>query len=202
MMDFSPDVRRRYDEERLAIERKHTLEALVRMLEEGRRVWRRAFGEDSAGFRPGWGAFCGALYQALDVLGYRWVSSRMVETASWLWNQGEWDAPGGLRDCLPWKPFQVVGTSVWEIPMTGGDYAFRVPNDEEKIKAMADLAIHEFGLCQERGVPFVMVCHWHGLARNDDSGYAVHRRLLPRILDAGGTSCTLSNISLSEDSAG
>lgn len=194
MLDFSPEVRRRYDEERLQIERGHTFEAQVRMLEEGRRAWREAFGEDSAGFRSGWGAFCGALYRALDALGYEWVSSRMPETTSWLWNQGLWDAPEGLRECIEWAPHTIPGTSVVEIPITGGDYAFRVPHDPEKIDAMVELAMREFGFCREQGVPFVMVCHWHGLARNDDSGYAVHRRLLPRIMDNGAECVTLSEI--------
>jgi len=185
MLDFSPEVRRRYDEQRLEIERYHTFEALARMLEEGRRVWRDAFGEDSPGFRPGWGAFCGTLYRALDALGYRWVSSRIVGPASWLWNQGLWDAPRGLRECIPWAPHVIQDTSLWEIPMTGGDYAFKVPNEPEKVEAMVELGVSEFEFCHQQGVPFVMVCHWHGLERNQDSGYAVHRRLLPRIIESG-----------------
>ncbi|MFP4028518.1 MAG: polysaccharide deacetylase family protein [Candidatus Brocadiia bacterium] len=185
MLDFSPEVRRRYDDERLQIEQKHSFESLVRMLEEGRGVWREAFGVDPVGFRPGWGAFCGELYRALDALGYEWVSSRIAGITSWLWNQGEWDAPEGLRECVEWRPYEIFGTSVWEVPMTGGDYAFHVPHNEEKISAMVDLAMREFEFCREQGVPFVMVSHWHGLARNEDSGYAVHRKLLPKILESG-----------------
>jgi len=185
MLDFSPKVRQQYDEERLEIEKGHTLEAFVRMLAEGRHIWLRAFGEESVGFRPGWGAFHTNFYRALDVLGYRWVSSRIVGTASWLWNQGRWDAPMSFRESLPMKPGLVPGTDVLEIPMTGGDYAFSVPNTREKIDAMVELGVREFGYCHERGLPFVMVCHWHGLERNENSGYAVHRLLLPRIKESG-----------------
>lgn len=185
MLDFSPPTRRRFDEDRLEIEKGHTLEALTRMLDEGRRVWRAAFGEDPTGFRPGWGAFCGNFYRALDALGYRWVSSRVVSTTSWLWNQGLWDAPMEFRENVPWKPERLPDSALWEIPMSGGDYAFKVPNKPEKIEAMVDLGFREFEKCREQGIPFVMVCHWHGLERNDNSGYEVHRRLLPRIAESG-----------------
>ena len=186
MLDFSPKVRRQFDEERLEIEKQHTFEAFVRMLSEGRRIWLRAFGEESAGFRPGWGAFHTHFYRALDALGYQWVSSRMVSTASWLWNQGQWDAPMLFREALPMKPCLIPGTRVVELPITGGDYAFGVPNAPDKIAAMVELGVREFAYCRERGIPFVMVSHWHGLERNEHSGYAVHRRLLPRIREAGG----------------
>jgi len=185
MLDFSPKVRRQYDEERLQIERGHTLEAMVRTLDQGRRAWREAFGEDSPGFRPGWGAFCANFYKALDALGYRWASSRIVCLTSWLWNQGRWDVSEGFRESLPWAPRRIEGASVWEIPMTGGDYAFNVPNAPDKIAAMVELAVREFDFCCEQRVPFVMVSHWHGLARNEDAGYAVHRRFLGRTREGG-----------------
>lgn len=185
MLDFAPDVRQRYDDERLAIEAGHTFEAQIRMLEAGQRIWRRAFGEDSAGFRPPWGAFCTNFYRALDALGYQWVSSRLPCAASWRWNQGEWDAPVDFRPAVPAAPCQIEGGGVWELPISGGDYAFHVPHEEERIEAMSNLGMEEFAYCHERGIPFMMVCHWHGLARNDDSGYAVHQRLLPRIIESG-----------------
>ena len=199
MLDFSPDVRRRYDEQRLDIEKQHSFEAMVRTIDEGRRLWREAFGDDSPGFRPGWGAFTGTLYRALDALGYRWVSSRIVGLTSWLWNQGRWDVSMGLRECLAWAPHIVPGTSLWEIPMTGGDYAFSVPNVPERIGAMVELAVREFDFCREHGVPFVMVSHWHGLERNDASGYEVHRRLLSRIRESGKAEfCTVSQLALED----
>ncbi|MEO6848614.1 MAG: DUF2334 domain-containing protein, partial [Chthoniobacterales bacterium] len=38
--------------QREEIERGHTLGAQVKMLENGQRIWRRVFGENSVGFRP------------------------------------------------------------------------------------------------------------------------------------------------------
>ena len=74
--------------------------------------------------------------------------------------------------------------SLWEYPI-GGDYAFRVPHEEDKIQAMVELGWREFQYCHERKAPFLLVSHWHGLEHNEGSGYAVHERLLPRILKSG-----------------
>jgi peptidoglycan/xylan/chitin deacetylase (PgdA/CDA1 family) len=200
MLDFSPPTRQRYDDKRLEIEKLHTFEAQVRTIALGQRVWREAFGEDSEGFRPPWGAFCGNFYRALDALGFQWVSSRIVTTTSWKWNQGLWDVDDGFRENLEWTPHILPDTNLWEIPMTGGDYAFRVPNEADKIEAMVDLAMREFEFCHERDLPFIPICHFHGLARNDDSGYAVHRALLPRILESGKAELmTMSQIPLESE---
>ena len=182
MLDFAPEVRRQYDEQRLEIEKHHTFEALVAMLESGRRIWRRALHEDSPGYRPGWGAFCGNLYRALEVLGYAWVSSTLPSPASWLRNQGQWDAPMNYRAAVPALPHRLG--QLWEYPI-GGDYAFRVPNEPAGIEAMVEQALQEFHYCHGHGWPFLLLSHYHGLENNHHSGYAVHEQLLPRLLRDG-----------------
>ncbi|MCX5660175.1 MAG: DUF2334 domain-containing protein [Planctomycetota bacterium] len=184
MLDFAPDVRRQYDTHRLEIEATHSLEALASMIEKGARIWRAAFHEDSPGYRPGWGAFCRNLYRALDMLGFEWVSSRIPTPTSWLWNQGLWNEPQRFDANVPLAPTKIGGGGLIEFPL-GGDYAFTVPNDPKKIDLMVGLGVREFELMHERNLPFMPVSHWHGLERNGDTGYAVHEKMLPKIVKSG-----------------
>lgn len=192
MLDFNPAVRAQYDSRRFEIESGHTFESMVRMIDVGRRVWRKAMGADTAGYRPGWGAYCINLYRALNALGYSWVSSRICTATSWMWNQGKWEAPMSFVEHIPTSPHMIEG--IREFPI-GGDYAFRVPNDPKRISAMADLAMAEFEVMARRGDPMVIASHHHGLSFKGDTGgaaphpggtgYAVHEQLLPRLLEDG-----------------
>ncbi|MAE61384.1 MAG: hypothetical protein CMJ49_08525 [Planctomycetaceae bacterium] len=183
MLQFSDEVFRDYDERRLEIEAQHSLSTMVRMLSMGQAIWREAFGEDSVGYRPGWGAFCGNLYRALDVLGYAWMSSRIPCPTSWLYNQGKFDAPLNFREAVSAAP-ERMGGSVAEYPMAG-DYGFRVPNESDKIDAMVKLGMREMEHYCEIDAPMLMCSHWHGLEHAEGSGYAVHEQLIPRLLDSG-----------------
>lgn len=192
MLDFSPPTRDRYDTHRHEIEAMHTLEALKTMLSEGQKIWRRAFGEDSAGFRPPWGGYCTNLYRALGALDFQWVSARIPSMTSWQWNNGDWDAPMEFREGVPTTPGKVEG--VMEVPMAG-DYAFRVPNRPEKIEAMVDLALREFDVYVQRGDPMLIVSHHHGLSffgegdgipgSKEGTGYAIHDHLIPALQATG-----------------
>ncbi len=182
MHDFGPSVRERYDSERLEIEATHRLDAMVEMLEAGQKIWRRAFGDGSPGYRPGWGAFCGNLYRALDILGYEWVSSRICATKSWLWNQELWDRDPPFRETTPGTPWR-IGRLV-EYPI-GGDYGFRVEHEPEAVRRMVDLFESEFLEFHRRRWPFNLVSHHHGLERNGGSGYEIHRQAIPKIQQSG-----------------
>jgi peptidoglycan/xylan/chitin deacetylase (PgdA/CDA1 family) len=188
MLDWSAPERRRFDEERERIEAGHTRAALVRMVDEGRRVWRRAFGEDPAGFRPGWGAWCGDLYHALADLGYAWVSARIPSMTAWNRQNGAWDEAMEFRPGIPSAPVRLA-QGIVEIPMAG-DYAFRVPMG--RLADMQALARAEFADAAARGAPMVLVSHWHGLefpggdpGVPGGSGYAVHEALVPWLLADG-----------------
>jgi hypothetical protein len=193
MLEHSLTERNRFDEQRDIIERQHTFEAQVEMIENGRRIWRRAFGEDSVGFRPGWGAYCGNLYKALAVLGFDWVSSRIPCMTSWDWNRGAWDTPIHFRDAISTAP-HTYPDGVIEFPMAG-EYAFRVPNNPERINAMTELGMHEFEIFAERRDPMLIVSHYHGLefsgvvdrepAHPRGTGYAVHEKLIPALIKDG-----------------
>lgn len=182
MLEFSPDVLREYNERRLEIEKQHTFEAMVRMIEAGRKIWRRAFHEDSEGYRPGWGAFCTNLFRALDVLGFQWSSVRLASPTAWLWNNGKWDAPQDFRKEVPPFPHRVGNLIDFSL---GTEYAFRVPSEPEKIQAMVDLALRDFDHYHKNGWPMVVCTHWHGLEHKGGTGYAVHEKLLPLMIDAG-----------------
>ncbi len=182
VMDFEPKIRCDYDARRLEIERGHTFEALTAMIEAGHRIWRRAFHEESAGYRPGCGAFCGNLYRALEALGFAWISSQISLPISWLRTPKRWDQPVTLDPKVPVKPWRIG--ALWEFPL-GGDYGFRVPMDEAKIEVMADLGWNEFCFCHQQKAPFTLVSHWHGLEYEGGTGYRVHERLVSRILQSG-----------------
>lgn len=182
MLDFAPQQRARFDTDRLAIEKTHTLKKMVEKIEAGQRIWRRAFGEASPGYRPGWGAFCNNLYTALETLGYEWVSSRICTQTSWLWNQQMWDQRPDFREGIPGSPWR-IGRLI-EYPIAG-DYGFRLPDDKDQIRRMADLCLEEFEQFYERGWQFNIVSHWHGLEKNGGTGYAVHANALPRIQQTG-----------------
>jgi peptidoglycan/xylan/chitin deacetylase (PgdA/CDA1 family) len=181
MIDFSAEVKRSFSSERFEIEGSHTVEVIAEKIELGKKIWRRAFGEDSEGFRPGWGAYCINYYKSLEVLGFRWASTRIVLWTSWVWGQGNFDFKEGFRKGITPYPYKIG--RILEIPI-GGDYAFHVK--EGDIDRFFSLAVEEFNLSLENNYPFVPVCHWHGLERDGtDTGYKVHEKLIPALLKSG-----------------
>lgn len=172
-----------FNTSRAEIEAHHILEAQIRMLEAGQKIWREAFGRDSVGFRPGWGAYCENFYKALSVLGYEWVSSKIPCMTSWLWSIEKWEVPMIFREGMRTAPHQLK-QGVWEYPMAG-DYAFHVPQDVPKIAAMVDLAEREFEVFSERGHPMLLVSHCFGLEYLGGTGYAVHEKLIPALKNTG-----------------
>ena len=196
MLDFNMEVKNRFDEERDKLEEMHSFEGQIRMLEQGRRIWRRAFGEDPKGFRPPWGAYCGNLYRALAALGFEWISSQIPCFTGWERQTGKWDAPIHFRDKFRTDPHLVHG--VMEFPMAG-DYEIFVPNDPQKMDAMVELGMQEFDEFCKRGHPMVHCTHWHGLRNPGNvtpgtehlpplptgTGYAIHERLIGAMQSSG-----------------
>ncbi|MEO8206308.1 MAG: DUF2334 domain-containing protein [Chthoniobacterales bacterium] len=194
MLYVDPKARKQLDDERESIEAQHTLEAQVEMLVAGQRIWKKVFGEESPGFRPGWGAYCMNFYRALAILGYEWVSARIPSMTSWLRHAGRWDEPLNFRDSVPTRP-QFLPQGILEIPMAG-DYAYQVPNDPEKIDSMVQLGLQELQVYVERRDPMLILSHYHGLEYTGvtspdlaplpgGTGYAVHEKLVPAILASG-----------------
>lgn len=181
MLDFSDEVKRSFAVKRFEIEKSHTVDVIAEKLELGRKIWRKAFGEEPEGFRPGWGAYCKNYYRALEILGFKWASTRITLWTSWVWGQGKFEFKEEFRGGI--KPYPHKVGKVLEIPITG-DYAFKVK--KEDIDKFFNLAVEEFNLCFERGYPFVIVSHWHGLERDGtDTGYKVHEKLIPCLLESG-----------------
>jgi len=175
-----------FDANRDAVEALHTMEALVEMLENGHRIWRKAFGESSEGFRPGWGSYCGNLYKALHILGYKWVSSKIPSMTTYLQAYGQ---AIHFYEGMKTGPHQLQ-QGIWEFPI-GPEIAWRVPNDPQKIDAMVDLGVRHFQAMHERGEPTLLLSHYHGLDYHGDvdgneadptgTGYAVHAAFIPRL---------------------
>lgn len=192
MFDLDPQAKALFDADRESVEALHTLEALLEMLQNGQRIWRRAFGENSEGFRPGWGSYCGNLYKALHILGYQWVSSRVPSMTAYLQKYGE---PIAFYEGVKTGPHQ-LGPGIWEFPI-GPEIGWRVPNDPSRIDAMVDLGLRHFEALRERGEPMLMVSHYHGLGfvgnlegkekNPDGTGYAVHENFIPKLLATGQT---------------
>jgi peptidoglycan/xylan/chitin deacetylase (PgdA/CDA1 family) len=172
------DAKQEYSQLRFVHERLWQVDALQAQIGWGRQVWTDAMGAPSDGFRPGCGAFCGNMYQALENLGFKWCSARMVSMTGWMWADGNTDYPRRLEG--PVAP--VRQGNIVEFPIVD-DVAFRIPS--EKIDDFAELGWQHWQECVERNVPFVLVSHPFALKHDGGSGYAVHEKLLPRILDSG-----------------
>ncbi len=193
MFELDPKAKKRYDVERDAIEELHTLEAQVAMLENGQRIWRRVFGENSAGFRPGWGSYCNNFYKALALLGYQWVSSRIPSMTAYC---GEYDKALEFYD-IPLHPYRLK-QGIWEFPIAN-DFAWRVPNDPEQISGMVRLGMESFEVYCEKKAPLLLVSHFHGLKHSGEvpgkcpphptgTGYEVHEQLLTKYQETGSAS--------------
>ena len=167
-----------YSQNRFLHERLWQVDALQAQIGWGRKVWTEAMGEPSQGYRPGCGAFCGNMYQALDNLGFKWCSARLVSLAGWQWAAGFTDYPIELEG--PAMP--VMQGKVMELPILD-DVAFRIP--VEKIDDFVELGWQLFQKCLERGLPTILVSHPFALKHEGGTGYRIHEKLLPRILDSG-----------------
>jgi len=179
MLEVDSGAARYFDTRRSEVEKLHTLEAQMEMLENGSRIWKRAFGRTSSGFRPGWGAYCENFYKALALLGYNWVSSKIPCMTSWAWTIEKWDRPIDFREGMPTSP-HLLEHGIWEYPIAG-DYAFRVPQDPTLISRMVQLGLDEFEVFSERSDPMLILSHWFGLEHLESTGYAVHEKLLPAL---------------------
>jgi len=178
MIDFSDEVKKLFSIKRFEIEKSHTVDIIAEKLELGRKIWRKAFGEEPDGFRPGWGAYCLDYYRALELLGFKWASTRIILWTSWVWGQGKFEFKEKFREGI--IPFPHKIGKIIEMPMSG-DYSFKVK--KEDVDKFFKLAVEEFNLCWENNYPFVLLSHWHGLERDGtDTGYEVHEKLLPYLI--------------------
>ncbi len=167
-----------YSQSRFVHERLWQVDALQAQIGWGRKVWTEAMGEPSEGFRPGCGAFCGNMYQALENLGFKWCSARLVSMTGWQWAAGFYDYPLALEG--PAMP--VMQGQIMELPILD-DVAFKVPAD--KIDDFVELGWQLFQKCLERNLPYILVSHPFALKHEGGTGYRIHEKLLPRILDSG-----------------
>lgn len=167
-----------YSQNRFLHERLWQVDALEAQIGWGRKVWTEAMGEPSEGFRPGCGAFCGNLYRALENLGFKWCSARMVSMTGWQWSAGFTDYPVSLEGpAMPTRQGKIM-----EFPIID-DVAFKV--SAGKVNDFAELGWQLFQECARRGLPYVLVSHPFALKFAGGTGYRVHEKLLPRILDSG-----------------
>jgi hypothetical protein len=118
------------------------------------------------------------MYKALENLGFEWCSARLVSMTGWMWASKKYDYP--VRFDGPAKPFY-QGKLV-EFPILD-DIAFRIP--EEKINDMVQLGWDMWSMCVQRNDPYILVSHPFALEHAEGTGYAIHDKLIPRILETG-----------------
>lgn len=179
MYDLMGDQARfEYSTQRFLYEKIWSLENIQANINWGRTVWTEAFGKPSPGYRPGCGAFCANMYKALENLGFEWCSARLVSMTGWMWASGKWDYPVRFDGTAkPWMQGRVM-----EFPILD-DVAFRIP--QEKVNAMADLGWKLWEMCVERNDPYLLVSHPFALEHAERTGYQIHEKLIPQILDSG-----------------
>ena len=179
MFDLMGDAMKvKHSTQRFMLERLWQADALEAQIGWGREAWIEAFGAPSDGFRPGCGAFCTGLYTALERLGFKWASSRLVSMTGWMWADGKHNYPVQWEG--PERPFR-QGALV-EFPILD-DVCFRIPKD--RIDAHVELGWKHWEHCVEQSTPFLLVSHFFSLEHEGGTGYATHERLLKRILDSG-----------------
>jgi hypothetical protein len=179
MFDLMGDgAKVQYSNERFVFERIWEVDAIEAHIGWGRKVWTEAFGAPSEGYRPGCGAFCGNMYTACERLGFKWVSARVVSMTGWMWAARHLDYPVRLEG--PGRPFR--HGKLMEFPILD-DVAFRIPRAD--VDRFVDLGWQHWQKCVERRFPFLLVSHHFALAHDEGTGYAIHEKLLPRILDTG-----------------
>lgn len=173
---------REHSDNRFVYERLWQVDAIEAQIGWGRDVWTQAFGAPSEGFRAGCGSFCGNLYPALENLGFQWCSSRLVSLTGWMRQAGHDQYP--LRLEGPLRPYRQG--KLLEIPILD-DVAFRVPR--ARVDDYVELGRRLWESCVERQIPAVLLSHPHGLEWENEgengTGYAVHEKLLPLILESG-----------------
>lgn len=181
MLEFDPQVKARFDQERFAIDHMCTLENIRKNLTHGKEVFTQVFGQPSLGFRGGWGSYSRNLFIVLPELGFAWDSTMMNCWTSWTWAaHGVGSVPLEFDAQVPIAPYRIG--ELWEYSIVG-DFSFQVKPGEED--AYLGLAIKSFEHCYENGLPCNMVSHWHGLERNGDTGYRVQERFLEIVLSSG-----------------
>lgn len=179
MYDLMGDeARLMYSTQRFDYEKLWELENLQANIKWGQTVWTEAFGEPSPGYRPGCGAFCANMYKALENLGFEWCSARLVSMTGWMWASGKWDYP--IRFDGPARPW--MQGNIMEFPILD-DIAFRIP--QNKVDAMVDLGWKMWEMCVQRNDPYLLVSHPFALEHEEGTGYQIHEKLIPRILDSG-----------------
>jgi hypothetical protein len=164
--------------QRALLERLWQVDALEAQIGWGQKVWKEAFGGAPEGFRPGCGAFCGNMYLALERLGFKWCSARMASMTGWMWAARRYDYPLLIEG--PVRPYR-QGNLI-EFPIID-DVAFRVPRGEEG--RFLELGWKLWEECARRELPFVLCSHHFALAHEGGTGYAIHEKLIERILATG-----------------
>ncbi len=166
-----------YSEKRFLWERIWEVDAIKAQINWGRQIWIECFGKQSTGYRPGCGAFCGNMYKALEQLDFQWASARLVSMTGWMWQANHDDYPVRLEG--PVKPFRQG--KIIEYPILD-DVAFRVPQDQ--VDRYVELGWQHWQACVKRQAPYILLCHPSGLNFDGGTGYAIHEKLLPRILES------------------
>lgn len=118
------------------------------------------------------------MYAACERLRFKWVSARLVSMTGWMWSARHFDYPVRLEG--PGRPFR-QGNLV-EYPILD-DVAFNIRRAD--VDRFVDLGWQLWQKCVERSFPFTLVSHYFALAHDQDAGYAIHEKLIPRILDTG-----------------
>jgi hypothetical protein len=181
ILDLAPSVKKSFSTNRFEIEASHELPKLIQMLESGIEIWEKVFGDQSKGYRPGWGAFCGNLYKALEQCGFDWVSARFQIWTSYLMVQGI-KVPLEF-DTEQHGPYNLG--KMCELPMNG-EYIDKFGNLP---KLESDLPIQvgfdEFMLCVQEQIPFVQLCHPPRMKKEKGNGFEIQSKLIPKILESG-----------------
>ncbi len=167
-----------HSRKRIYYERYWREDAITEHIAWGKEVWEKTFGQASIGYRPGCGCFSLGMFAALEKLGFEWTSATdIVSFTGWMWiSEKENDYPFEMT--TPVRGYKKYNDII-EIPGLD-DISFKVKSGDEQ--RFIELGWQQWQECVKNNWPYVMISHWHGLERNEETGYKIHRILLERIL--------------------
>jgi len=181
-MEFSEGLCKAFADHRFSIELYHDKDRMLQRMVEVVEEWKKFSGEESVGFRPGWGSFSCTFYEVLKECGYKWSSTRFASRASWHRSKG-YPSEDVINPHVGLNPYLQNG--LIEFPILG-DFGFHAKRSDGP--ELVALFKKQFWECLEANAPAVICHHPHGLDSDDvdpGSGYEIYSEIFEWLIARG-----------------
>ena len=174
-MPHEEPARKRLASQRASIDASLETDRIRARLAAGRRIIEDAVENQVVGFRAPCLATCDSLFQALELEGYAYDSSRYLQEAGWEILNGKKPPEFRPINREAYARLQYPGRLL-SFPLTT-EYTWKL--SWRKFETTFDLARHDFLACMQANIPFVTLSHVSPIQEGEgDSGFEFYRRLL------------------------